>query len=262
MAVRASRAVHGFVALIAAGTTAVAAAEKEPLPGMSYASLQNLPKWSGWWTLDDNVGAGFVRQPPPLRPDLAAKLAAARKADTEPDPNRWCRPPQFTGYSGGFVDSVEFLFTPGRVTLTSELGVLRRIYTDGRALPKNVEDTNMGTSVGHWEGDTLVIETIGINPHARFPVNGPGTPEFGKNARITERVQLKDENTLELEVTVIAPDILTAPDRRTRLYARSPKKTAREVSFCVDHDRSIDPVSGKQRFDMTPPAGLPPPPPR
>jgi hypothetical protein len=261
MAPSALRAIHGFVALVAVGTGAVTAAEHDPLPGMTYASLQNLPKWNGWWTLGDNVGAGFARQPPPLRPELLAKIAVARKNDSDPDPNRWCRPPQFTGYSGGFVDSVEFLFTPGRVTLTSELGVLRRIYTDGRALPRNVENTNMGTSVGHWEGDTLVVETVGINPHAHFPGNAPGAPEIGQNARVTERIRLKDENTLELEVTLIAPDILTAPDKRTRLYARAPKKTAREVSFCVDYDRSIDPTSGKQRFDMTPPKDLPPPPP-
>ena len=141
------------------------------------------------------------------------------------------------------------------------MGVLRRIYTDGRALPQNVEATNMGTSVGHWEGDTLVVETIGIKPDARFPATAQGV-QIGRNARITERIRLRDESTLELEVTVIAPDILTAPDKRTRVYARAPKTMAREVSFCVDYDRSIDPTSGKQRFDMTPPKDLPPPPPR
>jgi hypothetical protein len=45
------------------------------------------------------------------------------------------------------------------------------------------------------------------------------------------------------------------------MYVRVPKLSAREVSFCVDFDRSIDPVSGEQRFDMTPPPDLPPPPP-
>ena len=262
MALRALRAIQGCVALIAVGAGAISAEQKEAPPGMTYASLEKLPRWGGWWTLSDNVGSNFTRNPPPMRPELLARMAAARRDDSDPDPKRWCRPPQFTGYSGGFVDSVEFLFTPGRITLTSELGVLRRIYADGRALPHNVEATNMGTSVGHWEGDTLVVETVGINPHAHFPANAVGAPEIGKNVRITERIRLKDDHTLELEVTTIAPDILTAPDKRTWLYARSPKNTAREVSFCVDYDRSIDPVTGKQRFDTTPPADLPPPPPR
>jgi hypothetical protein len=46
-----------------------------------------------------------------------------------------------------------------------------------------------------------------------------------------------------------------------RTYTRAPdKSTANEITFCVGHDRSIDPTSGKQRFDMTPPPDLAPPP--
>jgi hypothetical protein len=67
-------------------------------------------------------------------------------------------------------------------------------------------------------------------------------------------------NTLDFDVVTIAPEVLTAPDRRKRVYVRLPKQGATEVSFCVDFDRSIDPVTGKQRFDMTPPADLAPPP--
>jgi len=85
---------------------------------------------------------------------------------------------------------------------------------------------------------------------------------IGKNVRISERITLKDENTLEFEVTTVAPDVLTRPDKRTRVYTRVNKQAAREVSFCVDADRSIDPATGKQRFDMTPPGDLPPPPPK
>jgi hypothetical protein len=166
------------------------------------------------------------------------------------------------GYSGGFVEDVEFLFTPGRVTLINESGLVRRIYTDGRSIPHDVEASNTGTSTGRWEGETLVVETVGINPDARFPDRGPGSLPIGNNAKVTERISLKDDNTLEFDVTVVAPDILTAPDRRKRLYSRAPKQMPREVSFCVDFDRSIDPVTGKQRFDTTPPKDLPPPPPQ
>ncbi len=257
-----TRAIHGFFALLVIGTGAASAQDKQPVRGMTYASIEKMPQWSGWWTLGDALPTEMSRHPAPLKRELLAKMAAARAQDSDPDPQRWCRPAQFVGYSGGFVDSVEFLFTPGRVTLTSEMGVLRRIYTDGREVPKDVEASNMGTSVGHWEGDTLVVETVGLNPEAKFPGPGPSAAAIGKNTHITERIHLKDENTLELTVTMVAPDIFTAPDTRTRLYARSHKKTAHEVSFCVDKDRSIDPVSGKQRFDTTPPADLPPPPPR
>jgi hypothetical protein len=229
---------------------------------MTYASIEKLPDWSGWWSVSEATPAHYNRIPAPLKPQDAAKRLAARAQDTDPDALRYCRPPRFVGYNGGFVDNVEFLFTPGRVTLTNEAGLIRRIYTDGRPMPAEVEATNTGTSVGHWEGQTLVVDTAGLNPSSPFPDNGAGASKIGKNVTLTERMALKDANTLEVELTTIAPELFTRPDKRTRIYTRSPgKTTAREVTFCVDHDRSIDPGSGKQRFDMTPPADLPPPPP-
>jgi hypothetical protein len=151
----------------------------------------------------------------------------------------------------------EFLFTPGRVTITNEGGLIRRIFTDGRALPANPAPSNSGTSVGHWEGQTLVIETTGISPDA--PVARFGT--IGRNARIIEHIRLKQADILETEVETVAPDLFTGPDRRTYLSGRVPGKQAPEDAFfCNERDRSYDSKSGKERFDMTPPADLPPPP--
>jgi hypothetical protein len=90
----------------------------------------------------------------------------------------------------------------------------------------------------------------------------PGAVPIGANVRISERISLTDPNTLQFDIVTVAPDVLTEPDRRTRVYSRLPKTVANEITFCADDDRSIDPVSGKVRFDMTPPADLPPPPPR
>jgi hypothetical protein len=163
---------------------------------------------------------------------------------------------------GGRLEAVEFLFTPERVTLTNEAGLVRRIYTDGRAAPADAEPTNTGISIGRWEGQTLVVETTHINPRLRYPLPGPRWPPIGANARVTERIVLKDPNTLEFEVVTYAPDILTEPDRRTRLYTRLSKTLPTEVTYCTEYDRSIDPSSGQQRFDLTPPTDLPLPPPR
>ena len=143
------------------------------------------------------------------------------------------------------------------MTIINEWGLVRRIYTDGRRLPTNPEPSNSGTSVGHWEGQTLVIETIGIRPDALLGRFGP----IGKNARITEHIRLKQKNILETDVVTIAPEVLTAPDRRTYLSGRVPgKQMPIEANACNERDRSYDPNSGKERFDMTPPADLPPPP--
>jgi hypothetical protein len=237
------------------------AEEKAALPGATYGSIQSLPNWSGWWGLEGPLSVELQRLPPPLKPELKAATQAAVASDAGGLRNLYCRPAEFAGYSGGFVENVEFLFTPGRVTLTNESGLIRRIYTDGHSLPKNVDPTSTGTSVGHWEGPTLVVETTGLDPKVLFPQLFVGSVPVGRNVTIVERITLRDANSLQFDITMTAPDIFTAPDKRTRVYARVPKRTAMQISFCTDNDRAVDPKTGKQRFDLTPPADLPPPPP-
>jgi hypothetical protein len=233
----------------------VHAQTREPVGG---AARDGLPDWSGWWGHGDAGPDEVQRQPPPVKPEV---LAAARAAGgTDADPLRYCRPPQFTGTNGGFTEAVEFLFMPGRLTITNERGLIRRIYTDGRPIPAAANPTNTGTSVGRWDGQALVVETTNLNPRAPYP--GAAGAGIGANARISERMFLRDDGTLQIDVVVDAPALLTEPDRRTRVYTRLPKTVASEVTFCTEYDRSIEPGSGQQRFDLTPPADLPPPPPR
>jgi hypothetical protein len=228
----------------------------------ALAAERTLPDWSGWWTYNDSMSLEWMRNPPPLLPGKWEQRRAAQLRDDEaPDPRRYCRPPEFTGFSDGFIGAVELLFTPGRVTLITETGLIRRIYADGRPLPRDAEPSNTGTSVGHWEDQTLVVETVGIDPEARYPNRAQGGMPIGRNVRITERIRLVDRETLEFDVQTIAPDVLSKPDRRTRIYRRLPgMRAAREITLCVEHDRAIDPATGRQRFDMTPPEDLPPPP--
>jgi hypothetical protein len=238
------------------------AADSPGLPGLTYESLRALPDWSGWWGMRPIPENSLAANPPPMRPEDFARLQAARvKPDADADPGRFCRPEQFVGVNIRPAPSIEFLFTPGRVTLTNELGVVRRIYTDGRLLPADIEDSNMGTSVGHWEGQTLVVETAGINPEARFPDPNPGAIRIGQKAKITERIALRGEY-LEFSVLVLAPDALTASYARKFSFARAPKKFPQELVICAEGDRAIDSATGTQRFDLTPPADLPPPPSR
>jgi hypothetical protein len=242
-------------AVLAAFVVAPVHAQAVPeLPGTTYESLAQLPNWSGWWGFGQAAPDELKAQPLPLKPELAA---AVRAAGPDADPLRYCRPWQFTGSNGGFTEAVEFLFTPGRVTVTNERGMVRRIYTDGRAMPASFDATNTGISIGHWEGQALVVETRGINPLASY-----GGTAIGNDARVTERIFLRDPGTLQIDVVTHAPDVLTQPDRRTRLYTRVAKAMANEITFCTEYDRSIEPGTGKQRFDLTPPEDLPPPPPR
>ncbi|MEJ1963754.1 MAG: hypothetical protein WDO56_20215 [Gammaproteobacteria bacterium] len=251
-------AVGGLAFLV---TCPAGAQQKTALPGATYESLTSLPNWSGWWGLEGPLAVEYQQAPAPLKPELGARMQKLAASDEGGARGVYCRPSEFPGYSGGFVESVEFLFTPGRVTLTNESGLVRRIYTDGRPSPQDVDATTTGTSVGRWEGQTLVVETFSIDPRVLFPQPGPIALPIGRNVKVVERISLRDANTLQFDISTTAPDIFTRPDKRTRLYSRVPKRTALQVSFCTDNDRAIDGETGKQRFDMTPPADLPPPPP-
>ena len=248
-------------ALVAA--SAIAQARVDELPGATYESLAELPDWSGWWIANnDRIDTEeFAIRPPPFKPEAQKARDAGLAADA-PDPLRHCRSWQFTGSSGGFTEALEFLFTPGRVTLTNERGLIRRIYTDGRPMPNALEYTNTGTSIGRWDGDALVVETTGIDPRALYPSPGPAAIPFGENVVIRERIYLEDDGSLRFDIETVAPDIFTTPYRRSQSYRRLSKTMGNEISWCSEFDRSIVPGTGEQRFDMTPPPGLPPPPPR
>jgi hypothetical protein len=223
------------------------------------AATASVPDWSGFWILPVPTMAEWQQQLPPFSEGGRKRYEAAIVPDSEPDPLRWCRPQAFTGASGGFEGALEFLFSPGRVTMLNEMGLIRRVYTDGRAMPKDFDDRATGFSAGHWEGDTLVVETTHIDPAARIPSPIQGGIPIGRGARITERIKRTGTDTIQFDVEVVAPDIFKSPDKRTRIYKRLDKPVAMELTFCADGDRSVT-KRGTTQFDMTPPKDLPPPP--
>ena len=241
-------------------TAVTACARPDAVSPPADATTAALPDWSGWWGIGSPLSVEFQKIPPPWKPEYVDALGKPRAGDEEFERTRYCQPAAFSGYSGGFVENVEFLFTPGRVTITNEGGLVRRVYTSDAPRPEEADDSNTGTSIGRWEGQTLVVETSAISPKVRYPGAYPGAVPVGRNVRITERISLRDRDTLQFDIVTHAPDIFTAPDRRTRVYTRLPKPHAKEITFCTDFDRAIDPSTGNQRFDLTPPADLPPPP--
>ncbi len=145
------------------------------------------------------------------------------------------------------------------MTLLNESGLVRRIFTDGSSADEMAQ-TNNGLAVGHWEGRTLIVETHALNPNGRLGGNWPGVPTIGRNVRVSERISLRNADTLEITARLDAPDVLLEPFATTYVYIRDKTHRFHEQTDCVDDDRSIDPVSGDQRFDMTPPANMAPPP--
>lgn len=240
-------------------TVAVAVA----LAGVAGALAADAPPaWNGWWLPTPAfVPLASVRaSPPPLKPAAMDQLRAAWAALEAGGVPDYCTPLKFTGYSWGNSSEVELLATPGRITLIADDGLVRRIYLDGADAPPDPPATNSGTSMGRWQGDTLVVETTGLDPNARYPFPLPGAPAIGEKARVIERIRLTDPDTLVFEVETTAPDILAGPDRRTFTYRRIDMTISYAQPLCVESDRSVDLTTGQQRFDMTPPRDLPPPP--
>jgi hypothetical protein len=119
-------------------------------------------------------------------------------------------------------NAMEILFTPGRVTMLGESdgSRLRRIYTDGRSHPDNPDPTFHGHSIGHWEGQTLVIDTVGVVPQAYLAVSeAVGLPNNG-DLHVVERIHLEGPDVLHDDLEITAPRLLTKPWKTTRIFFR------------------------------------------
>jgi hypothetical protein len=123
------------------------------------------------------------------------------------DPHGW---PRIHTYNYGF----EFIMLPDRVLEFFELGhTWRTIWTDGRKLPKEPPEPRwMGWSVGHWEGDTFIVESNGFDER---PWIHDASPDGGyihsDEMTVTERWRRLNYATIEHQITVNDPKIYTAP---------------------------------------------------
>lgn len=111
-----------------------------------------------------------------------------------------------------------------------EHNTIRRVWMDGRQAPPNYPATSMGFSVGHWEGDTLVIETTHLLPGW---LDGSGLPMSGKDTRIVERWKVSDDHlSIERTMTIYDPVYYTQPLVRHRGSARGKKVEIIEQGSC------------------------------
>jgi hypothetical protein len=103
----------------------------------------------------------------------------------------------------------EFIQTPDRVLQHMQYhDVWRTIWTDGRALPKDPDPAWYGYSVGRWEGDTFVVESLGYDD--RTWIDHFGNPHSDQ-MRLVERYRRIDKDTLKLDMTLTDPKTYTKP---------------------------------------------------
>src|SRR5215475_7010155 len=196
------------VVLLATGVAGVPAmaqqAKPTPPTAADWSALAKLPDFTGVWEVGfgpaGGRGAGGGRGGraggPPAGPQLTAAYAAKRQARLANAPEDSqaanCLPPGMPGIMGQPYP-MEFLLTPGLVTIVIEAYTqVRHIYTDGRPLPEDPDPKFHGTSIGRWEGDTLVVETVGFSPQTDIAANTPHSEKM----KIVERFRLADPDTM------------------------------------------------------------------
>jgi hypothetical protein len=191
-----------------------------------WLNIAKLPDWSGVWV--PNVRDQFQQMRSgtiPWKPEIAKQISFLMEEERAGRPRGLlvgCLPHGMPSWMLINHNALEVLFSPGRVTLLGEGdgNRLRRIYTDGRPHPEDPDLTFFGHSIGHWEGDTLVVDTVGILPQAWIAIGeAVGVPNNG-GMSIRERIHVSSPDVLAFELEITAPEVLSQPWKTTRTYFR------------------------------------------
>jgi hypothetical protein len=126
----------------------------------------------------------------------------------------------------------EIIQIPGRVIELFEFDHhVRQIWTDGRQHPEDPDPTWMGDSIGQWEGDTLVVDTVGFND--KTWVDRGGLPH-SEQLHVTERIRRPSHDMLEIHFTIEDPKTYIKPWVGVRIYQLQPKWNIKEF-ICLDN---------------------------
>lgn len=228
------------------------AAETSSARTRAFAAL---PDWTGLWETEAAarlLSTGQFTPPPlwgspPYNDEWAKRTgealpAAATPAEASdlPPTVKLCEP---TGFPMNMVHPVadmifQMLVTPEQTLMVWSDGAIRHIHTDGRAHPdaQDLWPTPEGHSIGRWEGQTLVVETIARTEGPVGPT--PGAAVLSEQARFTERLRRLDADTLQNEMTIADPERLSRPWQFTIRYKRV-KEVDRLIAVnCRENDRN------------------------
>jgi hypothetical protein len=214
------------------------------------AQAKSGPDFTGIWEPGGGMAGGAqgraLQVNPPLQPAAMEQYKANRAGLTDPnahgldelDPSTYCFPPgaprsMVMPYPFEIVQSADAIY------ILFEYGSgIRKIYTDGRKHPEQPEATWMGDSIGTWQGDTLVVDTVGLRPETWM--DPAGTPHSDA-LHIVERFRRTKPDALEVQFVFDDPTAFTKPWGGTRLYELS--KTAISPYFVCEENLQM----GKSR---------------
>jgi hypothetical protein len=221
------------------------------------ANAQTRPDFSGAWGpyrggrgADPKLAA--VPAPPPVLKEPYAKAYAERRAAETAATQRGepvatngtlCVPYGVPTMMSVASYPVEFIQTPRQITIVTEaFSEVRRIYMDKPQMKiEDVPPGYYGRSVGRWEGDTLVVDTVGIKEAVQYQ-RMPHSDQM----RITERIRLVAPNILHDQITIEDPVVLEKPITYTLAYSRMPDYEM--VEFVCDNNREYIDEKGMVRM--------------
>lgn len=176
----------------------------------------------------------------PLQP-WAQKVADERRANlSKDDPEGHCLPagvPRISPFPYKIVQ------TPKLLVILDEGNVhsYRQIFLDGRAHPADLDATWMGHSIGSWDGDTLVVDTVGLND--KTWLNGQGVPHTDA-LHVIERYSRPDLGHLVIDITLEDSKAFTAPHKFQRIHLLRPTWEIQEY-VCNEFNIDVDRLVGK-----------------
>jgi len=214
-------------------------------------ALAEPPDFSGVWLPDiRDQKRQETANMPPWKPEILKQvqhLIAEEKAGRPFLVLSHCLPHGMPTWMLITHNAFELLVTPGRITMLGEVdgNRMRRIYMDGRQHPEDPDLTLHGHSIGHWEGDTLVIDTTAIVPQAYIAISeAVGIPNNG-DMHIVERLHLTSPNALSDDMEITAPKVLSTTWNTTRNFRRYPD---RHYEITEGECEQEDLIPGKDQF--------------
>ena len=222
-----------------------------------HAQSTARPMLTGTWVPLGGRGADPKVAPPPagpivLKPEYAKAYQEARAADAvaakrgEPVASAAlnCVPYGMPRMMSVASYPIEILETAGQITIITEaFSEVRRVFMDQPQLPiDEVPPGFYGHSVGRWEGDTLVVDTVGIKESLGGYQNMPHSDRM----RITERMRLIAPDVLHNQITINDPVVLEKPVVYTLAYRKMPGY--KMVEFVCDNNREYLDANGVVRM--------------
>jgi len=228
---------------------------KPDLSAPAPRAADGKPDLSGVWMVE-NSGSLFYMggdlKPNEIRPWAAAILKQREQNYRSDTDGINCLPP---GPKAGIgVGNLPFriIQTPGIIALLYEYQTIyRQIFTDGRALPADPNPTWMGYSTGRWEGDTLVVTTIGYNDRTTIDLAGHPHSEA---LRMTERYRRVDFGHIDLQVTFDDPKAYTRPWTQTVKFDLMPEGDL--IEYVCENERDKRHLVGKSGAEVQVPADV------